>query len=93
MDVTLKNIDTAQSYFKDQYQSMLTTYKEAKSNSAFTKQTDAVTNKLIHAIESNRPRPKYPVTVPAHLFIFLKRILSTRLLDSIFRFISKKEMS
>ncbi len=72
---------------------MLTTYKEVKANSRFTQQPDAVIKKLIHAIEAKKPKAKYPVTTPAHLFIFLKRILSTRLLDRLFLFLSKKELS
>ena len=72
---------------------MLTHYKKAKADSFFTKKTDTVTRKLIHAIEAKRPRAKYPVTFPAHLFIFLKRVLSTRLLDKLFLFLSKKELS
>jgi NAD(P)-dependent dehydrogenase (short-subunit alcohol dehydrogenase family) len=93
VDSSLQNIDTNNSYFKKQYEAMLTSYKQVKANSFFTKKPDAVITKLIHAIEAQRPRAKYPVTFPAHLFIFLKRILSTRLLDKLFLFLSKKELS
>ena len=72
---------------------MLTTYKQIKANSRFTQKPDAVIKKLIHAIEAKKPKAKYPVTIPAHLFIFLKRVLSTRLLDKLFLFLSKKELS
>ncbi len=41
----------------------------------------AVTAKLIHALESPRPHPRYYVTMPTHLMGFLRRILPTRLLD------------
>ena len=41
----------------------------------------AVTAKLIHALESPRPRARYYVTMPTHLMGFLRRILPTRLLD------------
>lgn len=93
VDGSLKEIPLQESHFKRQYGVMLSTYKQAKTNSLFTKGTQAVITKFIHAIESANPRPKYPVTFPAHLFIFLKRILSTRMLDRIFWQISKKEMS
>lgn len=93
VDESLKRIDSSNSHFKRQYEVMLTSYKTAKSNSAFTKSTEAVISKLVHAIESSRPKAKYPVTFPAHLFIFLKRILPTRLLDRVFALISKKEMA
>ncbi|MCL9683738.1 SDR family NAD(P)-dependent oxidoreductase [Legionella maioricensis] len=93
VDSSLQNIDMEKSYFKKQYEAMLTSYKQVKANSFFTKKTDTVIIKLIHAIEAKRPRARYPVTFPAHLFIFLKRILSTRLLDKLFLFLSKKELS
>lgn len=41
----------------------------------------AVTKKLIHAIESPRPKPRYYVTLPTYLMGFLKRMLPTRMLD------------
>jgi NAD(P)-dependent dehydrogenase (short-subunit alcohol dehydrogenase family) len=41
----------------------------------------AVTEKLIHALESPRPKPRYFVTTPTHVMGFARRILPTRLLD------------
>jgi NAD(P)-dependent dehydrogenase (short-subunit alcohol dehydrogenase family) len=41
----------------------------------------SVTKKLIHAIESPRPKPRYYVTAPTHLMGFLRRVLPTRTLD------------
>ncbi len=43
--------------------------------------SSAVTAKLIHALESKRPKPRYYVTTPTYVAGFLKRILSTRGLD------------
>ncbi len=43
----------------------------------------AVTKKLIHAVESRRPKARYYVTVPTYLMGALKRILPTRMLDFI----------
>ncbi|ASJ71536.1 SDR family NAD(P)-dependent oxidoreductase [Granulosicoccus antarcticus] len=43
----------------------------------------AVTDKLIHALESTRPRPRYYVTTPTWIAGILKRILSTRWLDRV----------
>jgi NAD(P)-dependent dehydrogenase (short-subunit alcohol dehydrogenase family) len=45
----------------------------------------AVTTKLIHALESNNPKPRYYVTTPTYISGFLKRVLPTRMLDSIVR--------
>jgi len=41
----------------------------------------AVTEKLIHALESARPKPRYYVTTPTYLMGFARRILPTGLLD------------
>jgi len=43
--------------------------------------SSAVTKKLIHALESKRPKPRYYVTTPTYVAGFLKRILSTRAMD------------
>ncbi len=44
----------------------------------------AVTKKLIHALESPRPRPRYYVTTWTYAAGMLKRFLSTRALDWLF---------
>lgn len=41
----------------------------------------ATTKKIIHALESKRPKPRYYVTFPTYLMGTLRRILSTRALD------------
>lgn len=38
--------------------------------------------KLIQALESTHPKPRYYVTTPTHAAAFLKRVLTTRMLDS-----------
>jgi hypothetical protein len=38
---------------------------------------------VVHALESPRPRLRYPVTFPAHLFSWLRRLLPGRMLDAI----------
>lgn len=74
-----------QSYFAADYQHMLDSYHDDTHQSRFTKNPEAVLKVLIHAIESAKPRVKYPVTFPAHVLIFLKRILSYKLMDRILR--------
>lgn len=46
---------------------------------------EAVTAKLIHAVESARPKPRYFVTTPTYVAAFLKRVLSSRMQDRIYR--------
>ena len=45
----------------------------------------AVTKKLIHALEAQRPRPRYYVTTPTYLMGTLRRLLPTRMLDRVLR--------
>ncbi|MFT6025371.1 MAG: NAD(P)-dependent dehydrogenase (short-subunit alcohol dehydrogenase family) [Ascidiaceihabitans sp.] len=42
---------------------------------------EAVVKKLVHALESKRPRPRYFVTTPTYLMATLRRLLPTRALD------------
>ena len=44
---------------------------------------DAVLKKVIHALESKRPKAHYYVTFPTYLFAYLKRLLPTKLLDKL----------
>ncbi|MGH8509353.1 MAG: SDR family NAD(P)-dependent oxidoreductase [Gammaproteobacteria bacterium] len=49
----------------------------------FTLPPEAVVKKLIEALETPRPRPRYFVTVPTYVFAFLKRLLPDRALDAL----------
>ena len=49
---------------------------------AFELPASAVTKKLVHAATSKRPKARYYITKPTYLMGFLRRILSTRLLDA-----------
>jgi hypothetical protein len=49
----------------------------------FTLPPEAVLKKVVRALESRNPRPRYGVTFPTYLFAFLKRILPQRALDRI----------
>ncbi|OOZ36635.1 SDR family oxidoreductase [Solemya velesiana gill symbiont] len=51
----------------------------------FTLPPEAVLKRVIHALESSRPQPRYYVTFPTYLFGALKRVLSTRVLDALAR--------
>ncbi|WP_103332436.1 SDR family NAD(P)-dependent oxidoreductase [Pseudotabrizicola formosa] len=54
---------------------------EDRGPDRFELPASAVTKKLIHALESPRPRARYYVTTPTHLMGFLRRVLPTRTLD------------
>lgn len=51
----------------------------------FTAPPEAVLKRVIHALESRRPRIRYPVTLPTYLFAALKRVLPQRALDALLR--------
>lgn len=52
---------------------------------------EAVVKKIIHALESKRPKPRYHVTMATHMLAFMKRILSTRALDALLRLLARNE--
>ena len=60
-------------------------YKPAQKKDRFELQPDAVTARLIHALESPRPRARYHVTTPTHAMGALRRVLPTRALDWVLR--------
>ena len=51
----------------------------------FTLPPEAVLKRVIHALESPRPRARYPVTLPTYLLAALRRLLPTRALDTVLR--------
>ena len=77
-----KWIDWAASPRADQYEATLRPrlYASLKKDT-FELGPEAVTAKLIHALESPKPRPRYYVTTPTYIVGFLRRILPTRALD------------
>ncbi len=79
------NIDIKHSTFRKQYQKTLGRLSTEGSVAPFTLPPDAVLKKVICALESPRPRPRYYVTFPTWLFGSLRRILSTRALDRLLR--------
>ncbi|MDI3324148.1 SDR family oxidoreductase [Pontibacterium granulatum] len=88
------NIDTEHSAHKDVYAAVdrrLAKKDLERGNDPFTLGPEAVVEKVVHALESNRPKPRYYVTFPTYLFAYLRRILSARWLDYILRRVSDDE--
>ncbi len=54
---------------------------EAGGNQAFKLEPEAVVEKLIHALESRRPKPRYFVTTPTYAADVMRRVLPTRIMD------------
>lgn len=78
-----ENIDPESSVHRDRYLAMEARLKTKGPVVPFTLPPEAVLKKVIHALESRRPRARYYVTFPTYLFGFMKRLLSTRLLDKL----------
>ena len=76
-----ENIDPGSSAHRDKYLAMEARLTTVGPVVPFTLPPAAVLKKVIHALESPRPRARYYVTFPTYLFGFLKRVLSTRGLD------------
>ena len=80
-----KNIDPSHSYHKATYATMETRLQKKGPAVPFTLPPDAVVEKVIHAMESKRPKIRYYVTFPTYLFGYLKRLLPARVLDYLAR--------
>ena len=86
-----KNIDVGNSPHREAYRRVEARLAVEEKAQPFTLPGDAVFKKVVHALESRRPKPRYYVTVPTYAFGFLRRILSTRLLDMTLRAVSGGE--
>lgn len=75
------NIDWQNSEHHASYQAQLERLESDEITTPFTLGPEAVTKKLIHALESQRAKARYRVTFPTYLFAILKRIVTTRVLD------------
>ncbi len=76
-----KWVDWKASSRAGQYRETLLKRLYEGGNDRFELPASAVTAKLVHALESPRPRPRYQVTVPTRFSGLLRRALSTRALD------------
>ena len=76
-----ENVDIKRSHYREMYLQRLKKLRGETKPNPFKLPPEAVLRKLVHALESSRPKPKYHVTVPTHLMALLRRALPWRLLD------------
>ncbi len=76
-----QHIDWRASVHRARYEAQLARLRTPGPAAPFTLGPEAVVARLLHALESPRPRARYPVTVPAVAFWWLKRLLSVRAMD------------
>jgi NAD(P)-dependent dehydrogenase (short-subunit alcohol dehydrogenase family) len=69
------HIDIEASVHRDAYRAQIERLRAGKGRSRLKLGPDAVYRALRHALEAERPKPHYPVTLPARAGFFLKRIL------------------
>ena len=86
-----QHIDAAASAHREQYAAMVRRLQKPGPAAPFTLGPEAVLEKLIHALESPRPRARYLVTKPAWIFAYAKRLLPTAWLDRMLGNISDRE--
>ena len=80
----MEHIDSKHSVFSKEYEhDVLKREEEKDKDGLFTRNTDAVIEKIIHALESPKPKARYYITPATHLLGSFKRMLSTKMLDRI----------
>ncbi|WP_196140855.1 SDR family oxidoreductase [Aliikangiella sp. G2MR2-5] len=75
------NIDWQNSIHHAKYVEEIRRLEKEGPSTTFTLGPEAVTKALLHAMESKVPKARYRVTTPTKIFSFLKRILSSKMLD------------
>jgi len=84
-----QNIDAKHSAHHENYHNMQQRF-DSKDDTAFTLPAEAVLEKVIHALESSRPKVRYYVTFPTYLFATLRRFLPHSWLDWVLYRVSGK---
>lgn len=76
-------IDWKNSFQKSRYESLLIPrlYQPKTKKDRFELPADAVAKVISKALNANRPRPRYYITVPTYIMGFARRILSSRGMD------------
>lgn len=80
-----QNIDPSRSHHQLSYNAMEARLQKEGAAAPFTLPAQAVSKKVIHALEAKQPKMRYYVTAPTYLFAFLKRILPMSWLDALLR--------
>jgi NAD(P)-dependent dehydrogenase (short-subunit alcohol dehydrogenase family) len=79
-----RNIDLERSPHRDVYRTRIASMEEG-GKQTFKLGPEAVAAKLVHALESRTPKPRYYVTLPTYAVALFRRVLPTRALDAVAR--------
>lgn len=85
------NVDFAKSRHQMRYENALARLQKTGPSSRFTLPAEAVVAQLVRALEAQRPKPRYRVTLPTKLFAQLRHVIPTALLDRLLIRIAKAE--
>ena len=80
-----RNIDIENSIHRELYQRVIQRLTKPGPSAPFTEPPEAVLKRVIHALESPRPKLRYYVTFPTYLFAFLRCVLPQRILDKLLK--------
>lgn len=81
-----KNVDAESSRFHEEYKVEVYKRKENKEErDPFTRDADAVIEKIVTALETPVPAPRYYITSATVLLATMKRLLPTRRMDALLR--------
>jgi NAD(P)-dependent dehydrogenase (short-subunit alcohol dehydrogenase family) len=83
-----EHLNTGQSRFSKIYegQARRKMAKGFRSSDPFTVPPEAVARRIVHALESSRPRRHYPITLTARAMYYLRRVLPEALKDWLMSF-------
>ena len=87
-----RHIDVESSPHREVYRRVMDRLASEEEDAPFTLPESAVVARLLHALESPRPKARYYVTVPTYALAFLKRVLPDRWLDAALNRISDTEL-
>jgi len=76
-------INVEESAHKSKYQAMAKRLEKVGASAPFTLGPEAVSKCVVHALQKNKAKIRYRVTVPTIVFAYLKRIMPTRWLDTL----------
>ncbi|MCB5162283.1 SDR family NAD(P)-dependent oxidoreductase [Marinomonas algarum] len=80
-----RHIDVSKSRHQAGYVEAMARLSKEGPASSHTLPASAVVKKLLHALESNRPKAHYYVTVPTYAAVLMRRFLPSCLLDRVMR--------
>ena len=83
LNMFYKHIDAKISRFQNQYKAEDKRLNKEGQAIPFTLEPDAVVPKILYALENSKPKARYFVTFPTHLFAALNSILPTKILDHV----------